>query len=222
MNDQFEDRRKFLQRAVVAAFAAPLLLGCRPETLAQQSDDALALIRKNARPRGTEGMGAIDVPDAVSWRVSLAGKSDDAMPLIVSGTVYEPDGRRPAPNVLIYFYHTDAAGLYGRGDEHRHGRFRGWLLTDERGRYEFRSIRPASYPNSTISAHIHMTVTGKDFREDWIDSILFEGDRFISARERETAGRRGGFNPIVKLEKGADGIFRAERDIQLWRNLPAD
>ncbi len=216
MNDRFEDRRRFLQRAFIAAFTAPLLLGCRPETLAQKSDDVLGSIRKNARPRGAEGMGAIDVPDAVSWRATLAPRNDE-VPMIVSGTVYGPDGRRPAPNVLIYFYHTDAAGVYGRDSEHKHGRYRGWLLTDERGRYEFRSIRPASYPNSTISAHVHMTVTGRDFREDWIDSILFEGDRFITARERESAGRRGGFNPIVKLERDADGVFRAERNIRLWQ-----
>jgi hypothetical protein len=46
---------------------------------------------------------------------------------------------------------------------------------------------------------------------------LFEGDRLISAEERNTAGKKGGFNPILKLEKGADGILRGTRDIQLWR-----
>jgi hypothetical protein len=58
-----------------------------------------------------------------------------------------------------------------------------------------------------------MTLTGKNFKEDSIDSILFEGDKFITSEERIT--RKGGFNPIVKLEKGADGILRAVRDIQL-------
>jgi protocatechuate 3,4-dioxygenase beta subunit len=107
-------------------------------------------------------------------------------------------------------------GIYGRDGEHKHGRFRGWMLTDRQGRYEFRSIRPASYPNTTISAHVHMTLTGTNFREDSVDSILFEGDRFITARERSEAGRKGGFNPILKLEKGADGVLRGVRDIQLW------
>jgi hypothetical protein len=46
---------------------------------------------------------------------------------------------------------------------------------------------------------------------------LFEDDRLISAQERNQAGKRGGFNPILKLEKGSDGIFRAARDIQLWK-----
>lgn len=86
-------------------------------------------------------------------------------------------------------------------------------MTDEKGTYEFESIRPASYPNSTIAAHIHMTVTTVDRKEDWIDSILFEGDRFITERERES--RKGGFDPILKLTKNADGVFTGVRDIKL-------
>jgi len=56
------------------------------------------------------------------------------------------------------------------------------------------TIKPAPYPNRTEAAHIHMTLTGKNFREDSIDAILFEGDKFITARERTEAGKRGGFN----------------------------
>ena len=174
----------------------------------------LSGIRWNARPLGAEGMGAIDVPDAVTWKAVLADEKTEGEPMLISGTVFQADGKTPAPNTLIYSYHTDMYGLDGRAGQHKHGKFRGWMLTDARGRYEFRSIRPASYPNSTQSQHVHMTLTGTGFREDWIDSILFEGDRFITTREREEAGKRGGFQPIVKLEKGADGIWRGVRDIK--------
>ena len=135
--------------------------------------------------------------------------------MIISGTIFKADGKTVAPNTLVYFYHTDMYGIYGRTGEHKHGKFRGWMLTDARGRYEFRSIRPASYPNSTQSQHVHMTLTGTNFREDWIDSILFEGDRFLTMRERENAGKKGGFNPIVTMEKTSTGIYSARRDIQL-------
>jgi protocatechuate 3,4-dioxygenase, beta subunit len=120
---------------------------------------------------------------------------------------------------LIYYYHTDSEGNYGRKrpEGALHGHFRGWMLTDAKGRYEFNSIRPAPYPGRKFAAHVHMTLTGTNFREDSIDSILFEGDRLISSQERETAGKKGGFNPIVKLEKDDSGIWRATRDIQLWR-----
>ena len=217
MNQQTESRRSFLKRASFAAIAYPFLLDCKPETLAQKTaNDELSLIKKNAMPLGTEGMGAIDAPENVSWKMALSKKSETDVTMIISGTVFRSDGTTPAPSVLIYFYHTDSEGFYGRGNnETQHGHFRGWMLTDAKGSYEFSSIKPASYPNRTFAAHVHMTVTGKNFKEDWIDSILFEGDKFITLRERELAGKKGGFNPILKLEKDADGVLRGKRDIQL-------
>ncbi len=211
------DRRDFLRQASMTALAFPLLAGCKGEMWASQmaESDVLSMIRKNVQPATAEGMGAIDFPADVSWKTALATAKDEGEPMLISGTVYQTDGKTPAPNTLIYLYHTDMYGIYGRAGQHRHGKFRGWMLTDAKGRYEFRSIRPASYPNTTFAAHVHMTVTTADKREDWIDSILFEGDRFISAREREMAGRKGGFQPIVKLEKDGAGIARAVRDIRL-------
>jgi protocatechuate 3,4-dioxygenase beta subunit len=219
MNQPNENRRDFLKRASIAAIAFPILLNCKSSTLAQKADGVLELIKKNANTSpAVNWCGAIDSPDDVSWKSVLPKKTDKDEPMIISGTVYESDGKTPAPNILIYFYHTDAEGYYGRGNgEVRHGHFRGWMLTDAKGRYEFASIKPAAYPNRTFAAHVHMTLTAKNFKEDSVDSILFEGDKFISAEERNQAGKKGGFNPIVKLEKGAGGVLRATRDIQLWK-----
>jgi len=219
MNRQIENRRDFLKRASLAAIAFPLLLNCKSDTLAQKTESALELIKKNANTSpAVNWCGAIDAPDNVSWKTVLSKKTGKDEPMIISGTVFNADGKTPAPGILIYFYHTDIEGYYGRGNgEVRHGHFRGWMLTDTRGRYEFASIKPASYPDRTFAAHVHMTLTAKNFKEDSIDSILFEGDKFITEQERNEAGKRGGFNPIVKLEKGADGILRATRDIQLWK-----
>ncbi len=217
MKNAINNRREFLRQASMAALAFPLLAGCKGETFASHpaENDVLAAIRKNALPAGGQWSGAIDFPADVTWRTVLASAKDEGEPMLISGTVYRADGKTPAPNTLIYLYHTDMYGIYGRAGQHKHGKFRGWMLTDAKGRYEFRSIRPASYPDTTFAAHVHMTITTVDNREDWVDSILFEGDRFISAREREMAGRRGGFQPIVRLEKDAAGIARAARDIRL-------
>lgn len=219
MNQKEENRREFLRRAALTAVAFPFLLNCKSDTLAQKSDeDILSLLKKNAMPANAEGRGAIDVPKDVSWKTLLSTDADKGEKMLISGTVFETDGKTPAPNTLIYLYHTDIEGYYGRsGGEHKHGRYRGWLLTDQNGKYEFQTIKPAPYPVNRFAAHIHMTVTTKALKEDSIDSILFEGDRLISAYERETAGRKGGFNPIVKLEKDANGIWQATRDIRLWK-----
>ena len=161
-------------------------------------------------------MGAIDFPDKVGPKFDLATEKDQGELMKISGTVYQPDGKTPATNTLIYLYHTDIEGYYGRtAEEHKHGRYRGWMLTNKNGSYAFVSIKPAPYPVQRFAAHIHMTVTTPTAREDWIDSILFEGDRLISTREREEAGRRGGFNPIVSLKKGEGGLYYATRDIKL-------
>jgi protocatechuate 3,4-dioxygenase beta subunit len=219
MSQFAENRRDFLQRAALAALAFPFLLSCKSSTLAQKTETGiLSRIRKNAVPFDGEWNGAKDAPVDVSRSAVLSKKTGEGEPIIISGTVFAAEGGLPAPNILIYLYHTDTEGFYGRKNgEHRHGRFRGWLLTDDKGRYEFRTIKAAPYPQNRSAAHIHMTLTGADFKEDWIDSILFEGDRLISAREREAAGKKGGFNPILKLARGADGALRGTRDIRLWK-----
>lgn len=212
-----ENRRDFLKKALIAGVALPIVSSCRSDAMAQGSEnEILEAIRRNARPRGAEAMGAIDFPADVRSKYRVAPEKDGGEQMVVSGTVYRPDGKTPAPNTLLYLYHTDSEGYYGRSaNEHKHGRYRGWLLTDKDGRYSFITIKPAPYPEQRFAAHIHMTVTTATAREDWIDSILFEGDRLISAREREEAGRRGGFNPIMTLRRGEGGLYFGTRDIQL-------
>lgn len=209
-----ENRRDFLKRTTVLTASIPFLTNC---ISAQKPLSELDLIKRNAQAVGVEGMGAIDVPANVSSKTILFKEADKGEKMIISGTVFEPDGKTPAPNVLIYLYHTDIYGYYGKNGEHKHGRYRGWMLTDELGRYSFQTIKPAPYPDNRFAAHIHTTITTKNLKEDWIDSYLFEGDSLISARERQDAGKKGGFNPILNLEKGANGIWLAKRNIQLWR-----
>lgn len=218
MNDLIENRRDFLKRASMTALAVPFLIGCKSDTYsaAPSDSDVLSLIKKNAQSRSAEGMGAIDVPANVGAKTVLSTETDKGDPVKISGIVYQADGKTPAPDTLVYLYHTDFEGYYGRAtEEHKHGRYRGWMLTGRDGRYAFNTIKPAPYPVNRFAAHIHMTVTTEKMREDWIDSILFEGDRLISSQERAGAGRKGGFNPILKLTKGAGGLLYGTRDIQL-------
>lgn len=212
-----EERREFLKRAIVAASALPLLAACGGDAAAQRTDTILEAIKRNALPDPNGSWnGAVSVPTDVSWRTVLSEEKDKGEPIEIAGVVYLADGKTPAPNTLIYLYHTDFEGYYGRGGGvHRHGKYRGWMMTDKDGKYAFRTLKPAPYPENRFAAHIHMTVTTAKAKEDWIDSILFEGDRLISPQERAQAGRRGGFNPILSFEKGEGGLLRATRNIQL-------
>ena len=217
MERSIESRRDFLRHASLA-LTLPLVFGCRSDSSAQTADNTLlAAIKKNANADPQDSYwGARSAPSDVSWRTKLATADDPGDRILINGTIYKPDGKAVAANTLIYLYHTDVHGIYGRREkgEHRHGRHRGWMLTDQNGRYEFESIMPASYPDSTIAKHIHMTLTTIDKKEESCDSILFEGDKFLTSRDRSI--NRGGFDPVLKMVKNRDGVLRGVRDIRLW------
>ncbi|HEX8636428.1 MAG TPA: hypothetical protein VF692_00085 [Pyrinomonadaceae bacterium] len=219
MKNTNENRREFLKKLSLSSAVLPLLTNCQNSARAQKTtDETLSAIRKNALdPAQHNWCGASGAPGSVNWRAFLAEKTDAGEPLIISGTVFQKDGATPVPNVLIYAYHTNAEGFYGRGNgEPQHGKHRGWMLTDACGRYEFQTIKPGSYPSRDDPAHIHFTLTGADFKEDWIDSIWFEGDARITPeiRKKQLTGR-GGFNSTVRIEKSAAGILYGRRDIRL-------
>lgn len=221
MNDSTKSRREFLKIFSLSVAALPFLFNCKNEILAQRSNkEILDKMRKNAPMREDCGNwcgSPHEAPDDVSCKTNLADEKDDGEPLLISGTVYEKDGKTPAPNVLIYAYHTNTKGFYGRGKgDHPHGKHHGWMLTNERGKYEFRTIKPAQYPALDTPAHIHYTLTGVNFKEYWIDDIWFEGDSLITPeiKKKQISGR-GGFNSILKLEKNAEGILSGVRDIRL-------
>src|SRR4030095_5811990 len=133
MNRNQETRRDFIRNAIITSVALPILVNCKNYTIGGEGKpDVLELIKKNAQPAGTTAMGAIDVPENVTWKTAFNIGNDDGKPMIISGTVYKSDGKTVAPNTLIYFYHTDKYGIYGRPGQHQHGRFRGWMLTDSK------------------------------------------------------------------------------------------
>ena len=168
-----------------------------------------------------EWCGAGEAPAAPGWDVRIAAPEEPGEALVLSGTVFVADGRSPAPGVILYLYHTNAGGIYPkRGDEtgngRRHGYLRGWLRTDERGRYRFTTIRPGSYPGGTEPAHIHVVVKepGKD--ETYLDDFNFEDDPLVTPAYRARLRRRGGSGTIA-LERDAAGRWFGRRDLVLPR-----
>jgi protocatechuate 3,4-dioxygenase beta subunit len=81
--------------------------------------------------------------------------------LVIHGRVFREDGRTPAPDILVFAYHTDARGHYDVPSSGPHSwRLRGWVKTDAQGRFQFTTIRPAPYPNRNTAAHVHFVIEG--------------------------------------------------------------
>jgi len=169
-----------------------------------------------------EWCGAPDAPaGALPSTVTIAGPDERGERLVVSGTVYQDDGRTPAAGVLLYAYHTNAAGVYAkRGDEtgngRRHGYLRGWLCTGTDGRYRIETVKPGSYPTRSEPAHIHLTLMPSGQPERYVDDVVFEGDSLLTPEYRARLRQRGG-SGIVRLSRDADGALHATRDIYLGR-----
>lgn len=169
--------------------------------------------------RDCEWCGADEAPADVTWTTTIAGRDEPGERMTIRGIVFRSDGRTPAPGVILYVYHTNARGIYEKkgnetGNGRRHGHLRGWMKTGEQGEYEFHSIRPASYPNRTAAAHVHITVKepGKD--EYWIDDFMFEGDPLLTRERRRQLQNRGG-SGIIALDRQAGGSWVGTRNIVL-------
>ena len=147
-----------------------------------------------------EGCEAVfdGLPQAPSSAARIAPSEEPGQALRITGTVFGTDGS-PAPGVIVYAYHTDASGIYPRGPQRRgqaasrHGRLRGWAMTDAMGRYRFDTIRPGGYPGTDIPAHVHMHVIEPGRCSYYIDEILFDDDPRLSVEKRRQV-EVGGLN----------------------------
>ncbi len=141
----------------------------------------------------------------------------------ISGAVYQLDGITPAKDVILYVYHTNDKGRYpskpdSKGWEKRHGYLRTWLKTDKNGSYAFYTSRPASYPNSNIPQHIHITVKEPNKNEYYIDDFYFTDDPYLTSNIRNRTQPRGGYG-VISLDKNRN-LMEATRDIVLGLNIP--
>jgi protocatechuate 3,4-dioxygenase beta subunit len=163
------------------------------------------------------------MPATLYWKAKLPADDEPGEPMIINGTIYKRDGKTPAPNVILYVYHTDHTGKYSPGPNQvharRHGHLRGWVKTDVQGQYEFRTIRPAPYPNGKDPQHIHAIIKEPGLSRYWIDDFLFQDDPLLTEQEKARQSKRGG-SGIIKLTKNPSGVWVGTRDIVLGLNIP--
>jgi protocatechuate 3,4-dioxygenase, beta subunit len=149
----------------------------------------------------------------------FGGKGEN---IAVEGIIYKRDGKTPAPGVVLYIYHTGQDGKYTaapgeKGWGKRHGSIRGWIRTDDKGRYRFLTVRPASYPNSSNPQHIHAILKEPGKGEYWIDEYHFDDDP-LYADPGSNEAPRGGKGLLHLVNK--NGLSTGTRHIILGKNVP--
>ena len=133
----------------------------------------------------------------------IAPANEPGTPLTIHGVVLDAAGK-PAAGVEVFAYHTDRTGLYSAPNAADPWRLKGWAVTDAEGRFEFRTIRPAPYPNRPIPAHVHVTLSaaccGRQFHE-----LMFEGDPLATKEYRERFASAGEHGIYATVNRGAGG-----------------
>ncbi len=160
--------------------------------------------------------------EKISGELSLGNKNEPGEKMEIEGTVFMKDGKMPAKDIVLYIYHTNAKGLYTPADTQTtgriHGNLRGWVKTNEKGKFKLHSIRPAPYPKSNIPAHIHFLIKEPGKTLYYIDEVWFRDDPFVTKSLKEKSEKRGG-DMIISLEKKV-GVWMGKLNITAGLNIP--
>ena len=171
-----------------------------------------------------------NIPEKLSATDTSAGWEEAGQKILLTGIVYEQDGITPAKDVLLYYYHTNAAGKYATDDTkarnmpanklgQTHGYLRGWVKTGENGNYKIYTTMPGTYPSRDEPAHVHLSVQEPDAKEIYyIDDFVFDNDILLNSARRQSLENRGG-SGIIRFVQDGD-LMIGERDIFLGLNIP--
>lgn len=138
---------------------------------------------------------------------------------LTAGHVGEPQGQRvvingrvldrygsPVPHTLIEVWQANASGAYADPTDPGFNPLdpnftgKGRCMTDEDGRFQIRTVKPAAYPGALGGlyrpTHIHLSVFGPDLSSRLITQIYFEGEPLIDR------------DPVVQSVPDARGVER--------------
>lgn len=154
-------------------------------------------------------------PAKRSSRARIAAANELGTPLVLHGTVFQRDGRSPAPGITVFAYHTDFGGHYEvPGSPPHRWRLKGWAVSDAAGHFEFETIRPAPYPGRNIAAHVHLTIEGPQLPRRYAPEINFADDALVPQAVREQSTRDGRFGS-VRAVTVRDGVQHVDFSIRI-------
>jgi len=217
---------KIIWKIIIYVFLGITLINCNAQTKSENKQIEIKTNTKKLVGGGCDGceLMYVGMPKNIKAIDTSAGWTENGQKLLLTGTVYKLGGKIPAPNIIIYYWQTDSNGYYSPKegmDERakRHGHIRGWVKTDENGKYSIYTIRPASYPNENIPAHIHIAIKEPTIKDEYyIDEFVFDDDTLLTSEKRKALENRGG-SGILRVLLSTD-IQIAEHNIILGLNIP--
>lgn len=153
--------------------------------------------------------------------VTIVSAKEPGQALTVAGQVVDGRGQ-PVKAAVMYFYQTSDKGWYsdraahvgGMEGDRKHARLFGYLKTNEDGRFEFHTIRPAGYPDSNLPAHIHVEVErANNPTGSLISEIQFDDDPRLTAEWRKRSQHEGFV--IAKVTTDSKNQKRVEVELKM-------
>lgn len=173
---------------------------------------AMALAAGDGLAQAPNKPAVADKPPSL---VVIVPQGEPGDPLVVSGVVYGQDGSSPLADVSIEVHQTGEDGRYHRNLLTRRARIQATLRTDSQGRYQFRTIRPGSYPGERIPAHIHFKVWRAGYPEQNPPDLLFEGDPKLVPGVQGEQIRKGQFANVCSPQRDSAGVLHCTYNIRL-------
>ena len=202
------------------------LTNCNGQIKTKKNQNEIKTNQKKIVGGGCDGceLMYVGMPKNIKAIDTSTGWTEKGQKLLITGTVYKFGGKIPAPNVIIYYWQTDSNGYYSpkvgmEEQAKRHGHIRGWVKSDENGKYSIYTIRPAPYPNDVMPAHIHISIKEPNIEDEYyIDEFVFDDDTLLTGKKRRALENRGGSGVLrVLIDKY---MQVAEHNIILGLNIP--
>ncbi|MEO1516899.1 MAG: hypothetical protein AAFV95_17890 [Bacteroidota bacterium] len=154
-------------------------------------------------------------PSTVRSVSRIASEEEPGVPFVIRAQLYHPDGK-PAKDVLVHAYHRDVEGYdFGKNDSSfTIWRLQGWAKTDENGRFEFHSIRPAADHLGREGAHIHLTIVSRDYGRQWLPTVYLADDPAVTASQRQRSKEAEPFGWVCE-PKESGGIQYLDAKMRL-------
>jgi protocatechuate 3,4-dioxygenase beta subunit len=166
----------------------------------------------------------VGMPKVITAEHTTPGWTEGKQKLIITGKVLQSDGKTPAANVIVYYWHTDDQGLYTSDSKvparaREHGRLRGWVKSDSQGNYKIKTSRPAAYPDQDIPQHIHLSIKEPDIANAYYADLYFQDDPLYAIHKKKYGQINRAGTEVLNVTKEED-VMIARHNIILGLNIP--